>query len=54
MALPQSYPGLEVCRRLKEDPRTTGVPVIFMTAIDDTAHKVEGFGLGAVEMEVEP
>ena len=46
--------GFEVCRRLKEDPRTTGVPVIFMTAIDDTAHKVEGFGLGAVDYITKP
>ena len=38
--------GFEVCRRLKSDPRTAEVPVIFMTAVDDTAHKVEGFRLG--------
>jgi len=46
--------GFEVCRRLKDNPRTTGVPVIFMTAIDDTAHKVEGFGLGAVDYITKP
>ncbi len=38
--------GFEVCRRLKGDPRTANVPVIFMTAVDDTAHKVEGFLAG--------
>jgi DNA-binding response OmpR family regulator len=46
--------GFEVCRRLKSDPRTSSVPVIFMTAVDDTAHKVEGFGLGAVDYITKP
>jgi DNA-binding response OmpR family regulator len=46
--------GFEVCRRLKEDPRTAEIPVIFMTAVDDTAHKVEGFGLGAVDYITKP
>ena len=46
--------GFEVCRRLKADPRTADVPVIFMTAVDDTAHKVEGFGLGAVDYITKP
>ncbi len=46
--------GFEVCRRLKADPRTAGIPVIFMTAVDDTAHKVMGFGLGAVDYITKP
>jgi two-component system, sensor histidine kinase and response regulator len=46
--------GFEVCRRLKADARTADVPVIFMTAIDDTAHKVEGFRLGAVDYVTKP
>src|SRR4249920_2979558 len=46
--------GFEVCRRLKSDPRTANVPVIFMTAVDDTAHKVEGFLLGAVDYITKP
>ena len=46
--------GFEVCRRLKNDPRTANVPVIFMTAVDDTAHKVEGFLLGAVDYITKP
>ena len=46
--------GFEVCRRLKADPQTADVPVIFMTAVDDTAHKVEGFRLGAVDYVTKP
>jgi two-component system sensor histidine kinase/response regulator len=46
--------GFEVCRRLKLDARTASVPVIFMTALDDTAHKVQGFRLGAVDYITKP
>jgi len=46
--------GFEVCRRLKADPRTANVPVIFMTAVDDTRHKVEGFVLGPVDYITKP
>lgn len=46
--------GFEVCRRLKADPVTADIPVIFMTAEEDTAHKVEGFELGAVDYITKP
>jgi DNA-binding response OmpR family regulator len=46
--------GFEVCRRLKADPAAAGIPIIFMTAVDDTAHKVEGFALGAVDYITKP
>jgi signal transduction histidine kinase len=46
--------GFEVCRRLKADPATAALPVIFMTAVDDIAHKVEGFALGAVDYITKP
>ena len=46
--------GFEVCRRLKNNSRTAALPVIFMTALDDTAHKVEGFRLGAVDYITKP
>ena len=46
--------GFEVCRRLKANERTAALPVIFMTALDDTAHKVEGFRLGATDYITKP
>ena len=46
--------GFEVCRRLKNNAPTAALPVIFMTALDDTAHKVEGFRLGAVDYITKP
>jgi two-component system sensor histidine kinase/response regulator len=46
--------GFEVCRRMKADPSVAAIPVIFMTALDDAAHKVEGFRLGAVDYVTKP
>lgn len=41
--------GYEVCRRLKANPVTAGIPVIFLTAKDQTADEAEGFALGAAD-----
>ncbi|MES2318182.1 MAG: diguanylate cyclase [Pseudomonadota bacterium] len=41
--------GLETCRQLKLDPGTEDIPVIFMSALNDTEHVVAGFDLGAVD-----
>ncbi len=46
--------GFETCRRLKEDPATRDIPVIFMTALADTVDKVKGFQLGAVDYITKP
>jgi len=46
--------GFETCRRLQANPETTQIPVIFMTALSDTANKVEGFKLGAVDYITKP
>jgi signal transduction histidine kinase len=46
--------GFETCRRLKSDPATTHIPVIFMTAVADTASKVNGFSLGAADYITKP
>ncbi len=39
--------GFELARRLKSDPRTAGIPVIFITARDTEDDAVEGLDLGA-------
>lgn len=46
--------GYEVCRRLKADPATREVPVIFVSAVSETDEKVKGFGLGAVDFITKP
>ncbi|MEN6586756.1 MAG: response regulator [Sulfuricella sp.] len=46
--------GYEVCRRLKADPRTCDVPVVFLSAQHETEDKVQGFKLGAVDFVAKP
>lgn len=46
--------GFEVCRRLKAEPSTRDVPVIFVSAVSDTEEKVQGFNLGAVDFVTKP
>jgi len=46
--------GYEVCRRLKADPRTRDVPVIFLTAKVETVDEEQGFALGAVDYITKP
>lgn len=46
--------GFETCRQLKANSKTKNIPVIFMTALSDTANKVEGFQLGAVDYITKP
>ncbi|MDB9528058.1 response regulator [Oscillatoria sp. CS-180] len=46
--------GFETCRRLKENPVTCDVPVIFMTALTDSEKKVEGLSIGAIDYVTKP
>ncbi len=46
--------GFETCRRLKHDPATQEIPVIFMTALSETIDKVNGFNMGAVDYITKP
>jgi signal transduction histidine kinase len=46
--------GYEVCRRLKADPRTHDVPVIFLSALRDTEDKVRAFRIGAADYIAKP
>lgn len=49
-----AFSGYEVCRRLRQDPLTCAIPIIFLTASADTASEVEGFALGAVDFIAKP
>lgn len=46
--------GLEVCRRLKNDDRTAGIPIIFVTAREETEDQTRGFDAGAVDYITKP
>ena len=46
--------GFELCQRLKSDPVTESIPIIFMTALAATVDKVKGLNLGAVDYITKP
>jgi diguanylate cyclase (GGDEF)-like protein/PAS domain S-box-containing protein len=46
--------GFDVCRKLKADPHTRDVPIIFCSALHDTEFKVQGFARGAVDFITNP
>ena len=46
--------GYEVCRRLKADPKTRDIPVIFLTAKSEVEDEKRGFELGAVDYITKP
>jgi two-component system, cell cycle response regulator len=46
--------GFEVCQRLKADPRTAHLPVIFITALDQPSDRVKGLEAGADDFLTKP
>ncbi|MDD5462046.1 MAG: response regulator transcription factor [Methylococcales bacterium] len=46
--------GFETCKRLKSDPDTADIPVLFMTALSELDNLLRGFGEGAVDYIVKP
>ena len=46
--------GYEVCRRLRANDRSKEVPVIFLTALTDTADKLRAFDMGGVDYITKP
>ncbi len=46
--------GYEVCRRLKDDPQTRNIPVIFLTALSQVEDEKRGLELGAVDFITKP
>ena len=46
--------GFEVARRLKAEPETAAIPIIFMTGLTDTEHVVAAFAAGGVDYVTKP
>ncbi len=46
--------GLEVCRKMKSNPKTAGIPVIMFTAYGDPQHVRAAIDAGAVDFVVKP
>lgn len=46
--------GYEVCRKLKADDRTADIPVIFLSALNETFNKLQGLAAGGVDYIAKP
>lgn len=46
--------GYEVCQQLKADPLTHDIPVIFLSALDNTLDKISAFKVGGVDYITKP
>src|SRR3954470_12490829 len=46
--------GFEVCAKLRENPASRDIPVIFLTALTDVDHKVKGFAVGGTDYITKP
>ena len=46
--------GFETCRRLKAEASVQEIPVIFMTSLTETEHKITGFEVGGVDYITKP
>jgi signal transduction histidine kinase len=46
--------GFETCTRIKANPETLDIPIIFMTALSDPVDRVKGLKLGAVDYITKP
>ncbi|MEI7639867.1 MAG: hybrid sensor histidine kinase/response regulator [Syntrophus sp. (in: bacteria)] len=46
--------GFEVCRRLKDDPATRDIPIIFISALNEDVDEARGLVLGAVDYIIKP
>lgn len=46
--------GYEVCQQLRNNPQTSRIPVIFISALDDVADKVKAFDAGGVDYITKP
>jgi CheY-like chemotaxis protein len=54
IALGQDMDGWEATRRIKKDPRTTGIPVIALTAHALSTDRVKSIEVGCCEYDTKP
>lgn len=47
LMLPGQYDGFEVCRRLRSDPKTSSIPVVIISALDDDESRAKATQAGA-------
>jgi len=50
----ETLDGFETCSRLKANPATQEIPIIFLTALSDPQDKIKGFAVGAVDYITKP
>ena len=53
IAMPE-LDGYEVCQKMKENPDTREIPIIFISAFDDPADIVKGFSIGGEDYITKP
>ena len=46
--------GFEVCQQIKADEKSSGIPILFLSALDEVTDKVKGFEAGAVDFITKP
>ncbi len=46
--------GFEVCQKMKQDPKTRDIPIIFISALNDVEDKVKAFAVGGVDYITKP
>ena len=46
--------GYQICQKLKENPQTAEIPIIFVSALDEVLDKVKAFQLGCVDYLTKP
>ncbi len=46
--------GFEVCRQIKANEKSSGIPILFLSALDELEDKVKGFTAGAVDFITKP